>query len=403
MCSNFKEVRLGLLELKDAENFINSEKEMSIIRHKQNPLLLGKKSLLKVNTNIGVSDANEYDSEKAKLIRLRELPYMPDMMMDHTIVQLDKPLWQFMVDELEIPVGTLPHYLSYKANKGIEKNNLLELIEEMASYGVSFMTLHPTASLDLLEIASTRKTPTTARGGGLIVHDAQINNRDVNIIVDNWDEIMSLFKKYDLTLSIGTTWRPARIDEALDKVHLIEIAKQKEYIDKAKIYGINVIMEGVGHLSVRDIPKYCKLIANHNVPLMPLGPMPTDATTGFDHVTSAIGATIIAMFGNIGSINSVTREEHTGGVPCFDSIIEGLKSARVAAHCINLMRFNNYGELFDSLISNARARNVSCAINAGLFMEKIEYITAKKGCSRCRDECPLTILNKLEVQDEVFV
>lgn len=385
-----KEVNIGFLTVNEAKAMVESS-DMSLIEHSHHPLLLGRKALLKVNTNIGVSDENALVDELEKLEKLCSLSYRPDSMMDHTYVTLEKPLWKYMVEIFDGPIGTLPHYCVYKKGTGIDAIHFLETIDEMGASGVNFMTLHPTATYDLFCMAQeSRSIPTTSRGGSLILQDIKINRRHDNVVVDYFDDILKLFRKYHMTLSIGTTFRPARIDEALDSVQLKEIKEQKKYIEAAKIAGVNVIMEGVGHLGLADIEKYCQLIEGHHTPLMPLGPIITDATIGFDHVTSAIGATIIAMVGNVATINSVTREEHTGGVPTIDSIIEGLKAARVCAHSINLLRFKKYGEI-DKAIADHRALSRTCAIKGGIF-DEVTSVSTSDGCSRCRYECPLNIL-----------
>jgi len=389
----YAEVCAGLMTVEQAEYLSTKTEDMAVIEHSERPILLGEKALLKVNTNIGVSDEAAFENEYKKLHILAELPYRPDTMMDHTYVQLPKPFWKYMVNTFDGPVGTLPHYYVYRQNRGIDAVQLLETIDEMGAEGVRFMTLHPTATRDLLEVARTcRSIPTTSRGGALVLRDLEVHKRSVNVFADCFDEILKLFKKYHMTLSVGTTFRPARIDEALDQVHLDEIQEQKKYIDIAKACGVHVIMEGIGHLSLRDIPRYCELIRNHHTPLMPLGPMVTDASIGFDHVTSAIGAAAAAMNGNVCTINSVTREEHTGGVPTCDSIVEGLKTARVVAHSINLLRFNKYWEI-DRAISDQRAASGTCVIKGGIFGENVSSVS--DGCNRCRYECPLNILQQV--------
>ena len=387
-----REVQSGLLNEQDIVHMIDSNECISYIHHDKYPLLIGPHVLLKVNTNIGVSDITNLEIELIKLKYLSELKYAPDTMMDHTYVPVERPLWKYMVEEFKGPVGTLPHYSTFEVDNGIDKGRLLETIEEMAMGGVSFMTLHPTATISLLEMAKKcRRIPTTSRGGAVVLKDAILNNRNENIFIDNFADILKLFKKYNLTLSVGTTFRPACINEALDIVQMEEIKEQKKYIDMAKANGVNVIMEGIGHISLNMIPNYCKLINIYNTPLMPLGPMPTDSTIGFDHVTAAIGATVTALNGNVGIINSVTREEHTGNVPSDESIVEGLKAARVVAHSINVARFPQFREI-DNAIAENRANNRSCVIKGGIFADE----TASEegaGCSRCRYECPLTILN----------
>ena len=390
MFDNIKEVKMNLLTTKQIEDLLCSKNGMSIIEHPKNPLFIGSKALLKVNTNIGVSNKESLCNELKKLELLSKLPYSPDTMMDHTIIQLAKPLWKYMVEIFDKPVGTLPYYSLFYKNSGINISQLLETIDEMGENGVSFMTFHPTATLELLEVArQSRVIPSTSRGGVLLLKDAQINKRNTNVIVDYFDDILKICKKHHITISVGTTFRPACIDEALDHIQLIEINEQKKYINYIKTKGVNTMMEGVGHISLDRIKEYCNMIQIMNTPLMPLGPMPTDATIGFDHVTSAIGATVISLYGNVGIINSVTREEHTGGVPNLDSIIEGLKSARVAAHCINLTRFSTYRNI-DNAVSSKRASTKSCVISGGIFNNTLP--NSIEGCSRCSFECPLSLL-----------
>lgn len=387
-----REIRSGLMSEEEVVKLFNSDGCISYIHNNEYPILIGPQMLLKVNTNIGVSDICNMDIELKKLKHLAGLKYAPDTMMDHTYVPVKKSLWKYMVEEFSGPVGTLPHYSTFDAEGGIDKGRLLETIEEMAQGGVSFMTLHPTATVSMLEMAKKcRKIPTTSRGGAIVLKDAIINNRNKNIFVDNFNDIIKLFKKYNMTLSVGTTFRPACISEALDSVQIEEIKEQKKYIDIAKANGVNVIMEGIGHISLNMIPEYCELIKKYNTPLMPLGPMPTDATIGFDHVSAAIGATVTALNGNVGIINSVTREEHTGNVPAIESILEGLKTARAVAHSINVARFPKYREI-DNAIADNRANNKSCVIRGGIFSDTI-ISEEGAGCSRCRYECPLTILN----------
>jgi len=389
--SKIKEVRLGLMSETEAENLVQENECTTYMQHREYPLLAGPRMLLKVNTNIGVSDVSSFESELQKFRTINGLKYAPDTMMDHTYVQTERPLWKYMVEEFKGPVGTLPHYSVFDKEKGIERSKLLETIDEMGEGGIAFMTLHPTAGIPLLEEAKkSRMIPTTSRGGAVVLKDAIINKRKENIFADYFDEILKLMKKHQMTVSIGTTFRPACIAEALDAVHRDEIRKQKYFIDMARENGVEVMMEGIGHISLGMIPRYCDLIREYKTPLMPLGPMVTDATTGFDHVTAAVGAAVTALSGNVGIINSVTREEHTGKVPGTESIVEGLKSARVVSHSINVSRFQKYREI-DNAVSRNRAESRSCAKTGGIFETNVEE-DGQSGCSRCRYECPLAML-----------
>ncbi|PXY01117.1 hypothetical protein DF185_10730 [Marinifilum breve] len=383
------EIKTGIYTQKEFQEKIKNP-YTTFLKGKGNNVCVGEGFLVKVATNIGVSEISNHQNEINKLDKLEQLPYSPDIIMDHTIVKLKKPFWKTIVNTFSGPVGTLPHYLSYDSEKGICETEFLERLHEMAEFGVSFVTLHPTANEKLLEIAKkTRVLPTTARGGGIILSDNKINQRNENIISKNFDSILEILKKHNMAISIGTTFRPSNIFEALDEVHIEETKLQSEFVSKARERGVDTMMEGVGHIRLSQIQEYGDIIKKIKVPFMPLGPIPTDASISFDHVASAIGASHLGMQGVAKVFHSVTREEHTGNVPNFESIIEGLKSARVAAHSVNISLFPEYAQI-DKNVALTRSYNKTCVTNQGLFLEN-ESDKFEPGCMRCNNECPLTL------------
>lgn len=388
---NFKEVfEISHKIMDNKEIHSRIQKSYNIVLNgKRRDVLIGRDFALKVNVNIGISDSNELSNEIKKLKCLCELSFSPDTIMDHTIVKFEKPFWKIILEEFDGPVGALPHYLSFNENKGIDEVFFLEQLEEMAESGISFMTLHPTSRLEFYKIAKkTRTIPTTSRGGGILLRDMFINQRKVNIIEKNYEMILNIFKKNDVAISIGSTFRPANIMEALDKVHIEETKLQKYFINTAQDSGVKVLMEGIGHGSLDKVSGYFKLIEPYNVPFMPLGPIPTDSAIGFDHVAAAIGSCWAGMSGVASIVNSVTREEHTGGVPTMESIIEGLKASKVAAHIVNLTKFDKLKEI-DNMVATQRRIKRTCVISGGLFDESQFNSEPVGGCLRCNRECPL--------------
>lgn len=388
-----KEIQQGLFaECYVKELFMTGGKGVSYIHHKKKPLLIGSDFLLKVVLDVGISSPYQLNDELKKVEKIMALLYSPDLLFDHTSIFLDKPIWRHLVEITDVPIGVVPVFLAFNDENGVDKNRLLETIEEMASGGVTLMSLHPTATNELYSLAKrTRKIPVTSRGGSLLIKDNELNNRERNVIEENFTDILKLFKKYNVTLSLGSVFRPARIDEALDEVHMAETRLHKHYIDIAKKNGIHVIMQGIGHISLSEISRYCELIKDFDTPIMPLGPTPTDYCTGFDHVPAAIGATILAMQYNVGLINSVTRAEHMTGIPSIENSIEGLMCAKSVAHMINLERFNLYRNM-DKTISDNRANGKTCMVNGGLFNISTKN-ESNEGCIRCDIQCPLTVLN----------
>ncbi len=354
------------------------------------PVLIGRNCLLKVNLSIGISESCQTAEEEKKLQTIAALSYRPDSIMDLSIVKTENPLWKTALRVFDGAVGTIPYYAVYDEKRGIDEKAFFDNLIEMAKGGVSFMTLHPTANLDLYKAAlsSNRIVPTTSRGGYVLLKDALINGRKDNIVSENFDRILEICKQYGVAVSIGTVFRPATIWEALDVFQRREIALQKTFIDRAKAYGVAVMMEGVGHLPLNLVNEYAELIRPLNAPLMPLGPIPSDEIIGFDHVSNAIGASALAQTGVVGMINSVTREEHTGKVPSMDSIIEGLKAARTVAHCYNIARYPTYKKSIE-VIGMMRAKHASCVQQGGIFAFKDVEKSEMENCTRCRHECPL--------------
>ncbi len=353
------------------------------------PVLVGKNCLLKINTSIGVSDEANYENEIKKLNDISKLDYRPDCMMDHTIVQLKKPLWKSMVEMFDGAVGTLPHYLPFNENEGISEEDFFDNLNDMANGGVSFVTLHPTADIALYHkaIASERAVPTTSRGGYVLLKDQVINNRKENIVAKNFEQIMEILRAHHMAVSIGSVFRPATVHEALDPIHVEETLMQKKYIDIARKCGVPVQMEGIGHITIDKMKEYADLIRPFGVPLMPLGPMPSDEIIGFDHITNAIGASMMASTGLVGIINSVTREEHTGKVPSYESIIEGMKTAYTVAHCYNISKFPEYKKATE-ISGIQRSAHNTCVQSGGVF-SYVPDMRESVSCSRCKRECPL--------------
>ena len=385
---NIKEIYYDVLSVSEMEQKLASGE---FLRFKaKRPILIGDQCLLKVNMNVGVSNEDFYDVEVDKITKISALPYRPDSMMDHTSVPLKKPLWKTMLEVFDGAVGTLPHYLVFDEYTGINEKDFFDNLLDMAKGGVSFMTLHPTANLDIYNkaVSSHRIVPTTSRGGYVLLKDQAINKRKENIIAKNFELIMDIFRENNVAVSIGTVFRPATIHEALDAFHKEETALQKKYIDIAKEHGVQVMMEGVGHISLDKMAEYAEMIRPYKVPLMPLGPMPSDEIIGFDHISNALGALSMAQTGVVGMINSVTREEHTGKVPSFDSILEGLKTARATAHCYNISKFPEYKKATE-VIGITRAQHETCVQRGGIFGFTSVDDKESESCTRCRRECPL--------------
>ncbi|MFE0700542.1 phosphomethylpyrimidine synthase ThiC [Streptomyces sp. NPDC058872] len=175
--SDVQEIREGLLSEPEARTRIDSG-SLVALRTSGSPVLVGPGSLVKVNTSIGCNRAADLATEVEKIAEIGRLGYQPDLMMDLSTVQLPIPLYRTAGEQLGLPVGTLPHYLCFKPRRGMDVPRLLDEIERQAASGVAWMTLHLSPTREMYELArATRQTPTTARGGGIVVRDMLIHDR----------------------------------------------------------------------------------------------------------------------------------------------------------------------------------------------------------------------------------
>jgi len=316
------------------------DNEVVFLKGKRFDTLAGKGLQLKINSSVGLSDESQFQNEADKISKIASFDFLPDIMMDLSIISVKNPIYQIVQEKIGCPVGTVPVYACFDSEKGIDKNKFLEEIERQAQNGVSFMTLHFTAIDDIYRKTMKRNISVISRGGSLVLRDLYLNKRKQNFLLEYFDDICKILKKYSVVVSVGTTFRPSTLYDALDTIQLSEIRMQKDIIKSLRKRGISVMMEGVGHISLNALKKYVELIRDDfYVPFMPLGPIPTDRAIGWDHISAAIGASYMALLDGADIINAVTREEHTGGVPNTNSIYEAIKSAQVVVNSINDVRF----------------------------------------------------------------
>lgn len=364
----------GIADREALEKAIRNN-EIVLLKGKKNTEYVGKGLKLKINASVGVSDVNNYNTEIDKIKKLSQMDCLPDIMMDLSILDFKKPIYKTIQKEIGCPVGVVPVYTCFNEKEGISKNKLLETIEEQAENGVAFMTMHFTAGNELYKRSLNRNISVISRGGSLVLRDLYLNNRKENVFLEYIDEICKILRKHSVVISIGTTYRPSTLYDALDNVNLDEIARQKELVHILRKKQIKVIMEGIGHISLKHLPEYIKNIRDDfYIPFMPLGPIVTDRAVGWDHIASAIGVSQMALLNGIDIANAVTREEHTGGIPTVDSIYEAIMTAKVAVNAIeDVKHFEKYNKR-----QTVKRRN---CLNSHDTL----------GCDRCKNECPFIL------------
>lgn len=328
---------------------------------------------------IGISKLKNKENTYNLLKEINQQKKRPDFIADLSIHKLTKEetLWYKTIHETDSFATTLPCYYVNKQNYTINRNELLDSTIEQMEEGVKLITIHPTPSRKLYELSQRRLVPCTSRGGNIILKDL-INNKsnDINAYQEILPELIKHAKKNNTILSIGASYRSSNIFDSLDAVQLEEIKIQLELGINMRKNGISVIIESPGHASPKNILKVAKIFKKDNFPLMPLGPIITDTGIGMDHITAAIGSTLLGINSNVKIIAAVTAEEHTGSVPSDLAIINALETAKMTAHIIDMYKYEDYED--DYKIATSRAENNTC-----VYEQDIE------GCSRCAELCPL--------------
>jgi phosphomethylpyrimidine synthase len=348
-----------------------SKNRVVVLNGKNMSVLVGEGLSLKINTSVGTNTQEGFKLEQEKIKAIKNHSVQPDLMMDLSTKKTLEPLYNVIACEIGCPVGTIPYYTCFSPRYGINRAELLETIEEQAESGISFMTLHLSANFHLAEQALARKIPIISRGGSLLLRDMKLNNRQENIVLDCFNEIVSICKKHQVVINIGTTFRPSTLSDALDTVNIQELETQNALCKALINQGIHVQMEGIGHIPFLSIQKYVRLLRKDSyIPFMPLGPIVSDRTQGQDHITAAIGASYMAALGGADIINAVTREEHTGGLPSIHSILEAIDTANTVVTIVNDTRFPKLSEFSQTEYHNCMGE------------------PEKTGCSRCGQECP---------------
>ena len=344
-------------------------------------LTIGGNSPIRINCNIGCNKIEDIESEISKLEFIQSCNELPDMMMDLSLIELEKPLYNYIKNKLGIPFGVVLSYRRFTKSRGYQWDEIRNAFFQLCSDGVSFITIHFTADLDLFYKArQIRKIPVTIRGGGMVLHDSRINNRTQNIFREHIDEIADIALKHDVVISLGTTFRPGTILDACDSIHIKETLRQLDICKLLQSKGVKVMVENIGHITLDKISDHSKLLSKFNAPIMPLGPLPTDTAINADHIANAIGASFAAYIGCAHIINCVTRYEHSESAITQDATIEAIRAAKVAAHIADLSRNINEANHYDTIITNNRMKEYSC-------------FTDSNNCTRCSTVCPLKLTN----------
>jgi phosphomethylpyrimidine synthase len=319
------------------------------------PMIIGREFATKVNANIGNSE--ETSDPEGELRKLHTaVHYGADTVMDlSTGSDLDR-IREANIAHSPVPVGTVPIYEAVKRAgrpEAITTDLLLDVIEKQARQGVDYMTIHAGVLLEHLPLTDGRKTGIVSRGGSILAKWIE-HNGEQNPLYTAFDDICEIFATHDVTFSLGDGLRPGSLADAGDDAQFAELETLGELTRTAWDHGVQVMVEGPGHVPMDEVADNVERQQRvcDGAPFYVLGPLVTDVAPGYDHVTSAIGATEAARAG-AAMLCYVTPKEHLG-LPEREDVREGLAAYRIAAHAADVARGLPGARDWDDALSEAR-------------------------------------------------
>ncbi len=326
------------------------------IRHTNlEPMVIGIAFKCKINANIGNSTVtSNIDEELKKLHTAVHLG--SDTVMDLSTGGDIPAIRKAIIAASPVPIGTVPIYEALSRVKRAEDltaSLLLEVVEEQAEQGVDYMTIHAGVLREFLPLVRNRITGIVSRGGAILAQWMAYHHKQ-NPFYEKFEELCKIFKKYDVSFSLGDGLRPGCLADASDEAQFAELKVLGELTRKAWEHDVQVMIEGPGHipmdqieLQVRKEQELC-----HEAPFYTLGPLVTDIAPGYDHITSAIGAAMIGWYG-ASLLCYVTPKEHLG-LPNPDDVRQGVIAYKIAAHAADVARHRPGARDRDDALSYAR-------------------------------------------------
>lgn len=300
------------------------------------PMCIGRASKTKINANMGASPVSSSTDEEVEKLKWAE-KWGADTVMDlSTGGNLDECRDAIIRNSL-VPIGTVPIYsmIIGRKLKDLNATHILDMLKHQAKQGVDYFTIHAGVQRAHLQHVKNRLIGIVSRGGSLLAK-WMIDNDDENPMYTLWEDICDVMREYDVTFSIGDGLRPGGLADATDQAQLAELCTLGELTERAWRKGVQVMIEGPGHVPFDQIEYNMKLQRTlcHGAPFYVLGPLVTDIFPGYDHITSCIGATSAAYHG-ASMLCYVTPKEHLG-LPKKDDVKQGCIAYKIAAHAADV-------------------------------------------------------------------
>lgn len=320
------------------------------------PMIIGSKFLVKINTNIGNS-ALSSDIEKEVEKSVWSSRWGGDTLMDLSTGKHIHETREWIIRNCPVPMGSVPVYQALEKVNGKAEDLTWEIFKdtliEQCEQGVDYFTIHAGLLQKHIPYAAKRLTGIVSRGGSIMAKWITAHNQE-NFLYTHFDEICELLAQYDVAISIGDGLRPGSIHDANDKAQFGELETMGELTEVAWKHNVQVLIEGPGHVPMHKIKENMEKQKEccHNAPFYTLGPLTTDIAPGYDHITSAIGAAMIGWFGTA-MLCYVTPKEHLG-LPNKEDVRNGIMAYKIAAHAADIAKGHPSAMERDNALSKAR-------------------------------------------------
>ncbi|HLC23891.1 MAG TPA: phosphomethylpyrimidine synthase ThiC [Dehalococcoidia bacterium] len=371
------------------------------------PCAIGKGLRTKVNANIGTSA--ETGSKETELAKLKAaVDSGADAVMDLSTGGDIAGVRKAIVANCQVPLGTVPIYqaaVQAMETRGsivdMTVDDLFDAIQEHLEDGVDFITVHCGVTQSAISRlrGQPRVTDVVSRGGSFLIGWMLHRNRE-NPLYEYYDRLLELAWKYDATLSLGDGMRPGSLADASDRAQFQELITLGELVQRARAAGVQVMVEGPGHVPLDQIGANVKMEKTlcEGAPFYVLGPLVTDIGAGYDHITGAIGGAVAAAAG-ADFLCYVTPSEHLS-LPIVEDVKEGVIASRIAAHAADIVKGVGGAIDWDRKMSAAR-KNLDWENQIGLSLDPEKarrmhnrHHTTGTACSMCGPYCAMEIMAK---------
>ena len=360
----------------------------------------------KVNVNLGISGDKADAAEEWKKVKIAE-DFGADAIMDLSNSGKTRQFRQQLIDETPLMVGTVPMYdaIGYmeKPLVKLTKDDLFEVVRAHAEDGVDFMTIYCGINKSVTKTfkETGRLMNIVSRGGSLLFGWMEVTGNE-NPFYEFYDELLEICHEYDVTISLGDSCRPGCLYDSNDATETAEMIELGKLCKRAWAAGVQVMVEGPGHMALDEIAANMKLQKRlcHNAPFYVLGPLVTDIGVGYDHITAAIGGAISASSG-ADFLCYVTPAEHLC-LPNAQDVLDGLMATKIAAHAADIAKKVPHARDMDDKMGQARRKldwdaMWKCALDPVTGKKRYEESPAatEGTCTMCGKMCAVRTVNKV--------